>query len=160
MTSHTPSEPGEGWGREAPGSRASCGARGAQGVGRAAPERWCAEREAVRVAAAAVVAEHRAGRVAVARSAADDDDEVPVGPGWVEARRLRQLRATVRDYVEHRRDEGASMARLVPELTVLVRQVEPDAPPDAADHLLGRVVRWSIEAFYDEPALASVPRFY
>ena len=76
-------------------------------------------------------------------------------------RLLAHLRSTVTTYVIARRDEGAPIERVVPEVKCLVRESEScEGWRDPSDALLAQVVRWSIEAYDDEPSLPHVPRFY
>jgi len=72
-----------------------------------------------------------------------------------------QLRASVVDYVGELRGEGMPVERTIEEVVGLVRDAEGVAwRAEASDPLLTRVVRWSIEAYYDDPALQGVPRFF
>jgi hypothetical protein len=72
-----------------------------------------------------------------------------------------QLRASVVDYVGALRVAGMPVERTIEEVVGLVRDAEGVTwRGESSDPLLTNVVRWSIEAYYDDPALAGVPRFF
>lgn len=72
-----------------------------------------------------------------------------------------ELRASVAEYVDELRGAGLPVERTLEKVVDLVRDAEGAAwRDDAADPLLTHVVRWSIEAYYDDPALRGVPRFF
>ncbi len=72
-----------------------------------------------------------------------------------------QLQASVADYVGELRGAGVPVERTLEKVVDLVRDAEGGAwGADASDPLLTQVVRWSIEAYYDDPALRGVPRFF
>jgi hypothetical protein len=75
---------------------------------------------------------------------------------------LQRLRCMVVDYVAARRAQGLPVEQVLRELKRLVRDAESDlgAPSSAAAATGAEMVRWSIEAYYDEPALRGAPRFY
>jgi len=72
-----------------------------------------------------------------------------------------QLRASVVDYVGELRGAGLPVERTIEEVVGLVRDAEGvTGRTESTDPLLSNVVRWSIEAYYDDPALDGVPRFF
>jgi hypothetical protein len=72
-----------------------------------------------------------------------------------------QLRASVVGYVDELRGEGVPVERTLEKVVRLVRDAEGEGwRGDTTDPLLTHVVRWSIEAYYDDPALRGVPRFF
>jgi len=72
-----------------------------------------------------------------------------------------QLRASVTDYVGALRTVGVPVERTLEKVQGIVREVEAgEGWADASDALMTHVVRWSIEAYYDDPALQGVPRFF
>jgi hypothetical protein len=74
---------------------------------------------------------------------------------------LQEAQAHVVRYVSRRRNEGASIERLQAELHLLVRDATSyDGRLDRTETLTQAVVRWAVSAYYDEPALRHVPRFY
>ncbi|MGZ8377023.1 MAG: hypothetical protein ACXW61_06730 [Gemmatirosa sp.] len=74
---------------------------------------------------------------------------------------LAQLRWIATRYAQARRAARLPIERLLPEVKGVVREVEStEGWHDPADALMAQVVRWTIEAYYDEPALQHVPRFY
>jgi hypothetical protein len=126
-------------------------------LGDGAPAAWAITQAVTRAshARAAVV---RASPVRLAQR-----DELPAvhesSPELV--RLLEQLRATVTSYVERRRGAGAPVERVLPEVKALVRAAEPCIEwPYERGVFTARVVRWAIEAYYDQPELRHVPRFY
>jgi hypothetical protein len=70
---------------------------------------------------------------------------------------LDQLRATLTRYVGERRDAGAPVERVLPEVKGLVREAAAREAAaralwvDTADALVAQVVRWTIAAYYDQP---------
>ena len=71
------------------------------------------------------------------------------------------LRASVADYVGTLRTGGVPVERTLEKVQWIVREVEAgEGWADATDALMTHVVRWSIEAYYDDPALRGVPRFF
>jgi hypothetical protein len=71
------------------------------------------------------------------------------------------LRASVADYVGTLRTDGVPVERTLEKVQWIVREVEAgEGWADATDALMTHVVRWSIEAYYDDPALRGVPRFF
>jgi hypothetical protein len=73
----------------------------------------------------------------------------------------RHLRASVADYVGTLRTRGMPVERTLEKVQWLVREVEAgEGWADATDAVMTHVVRWSIEAYYDDPALRGVPRFF
>lgn len=74
---------------------------------------------------------------------------------------LNHLRSTVAAYVSGRRAEGAAIERVLPEVKCLVREAAScEQWHDPADTLMAQVVRWTIDAYYEQPELEHVPRFY
>jgi hypothetical protein len=74
---------------------------------------------------------------------------------------LAHLQSTVVRYVHERRAEGAAVERVIPEIKELVREAAShEGWVDPAGALTAQVVRWAIEAYYDQPELAHAPRFY
>ena len=72
-----------------------------------------------------------------------------------------QLRASVADLVGELRGAGVPVERTIEEIVGLVRDAEGVTwRAESSDPLLARVMRWSIEAYYDDPALRGVPRFF
>jgi hypothetical protein len=101
-----------------------------------------------------------AGRAASTRGPLADP-EVLDAPSAELVRRLAHLRSTIDRYVRERREAGLSVERVVGEVRCLVRETEScEAWRDPADTLMAQAVRWTIEAYYDDPELAHVPRFY
>ena len=50
---------------------------------------------------------------------------------------------------------------MIPEMQELVREATArEGWCDPTDTLMAQVVRWTIAAYYDDPELAHVPRFY
>jgi hypothetical protein len=77
------------------------------------------------------------------------------------ARLLAMVRTEVTRYVVARRGVGAPIERVLPEVKCLVRASQVyERWDDPRDTLMTQVVHWVIGAYYDEPALAHVPRFY
>ena len=71
-----------------------------------------------------------------------------------------RMSAVIR-FAHERRDLGTPVERLVPEVKGLVREATAcEGWCDPTDTLMAQVVRWAIAAYYDDPALAHVPRFY
>jgi hypothetical protein len=71
------------------------------------------------------------------------------------------LRASVADYVGALRTGGVPVERTLEKVRGIVREVQAgEGWADASDALMTHVVRWSIEAYYDDPALRGVPRFF
>jgi hypothetical protein len=76
-------------------------------------------------------------------------------------RLLGHLRSTLGRYVRQRREAGLPVERVLPEVKGLVREASALAGWfDPADTLMAQVVRWTITAYYGDPELAHVPRFY
>ncbi len=74
---------------------------------------------------------------------------------------LAQLRSAVTHHVCGRRADGVPLERVLAELSGLVERAELlEGSPDELGVLLGQVRRWSLDAYYDEPALQNAPRFY
>lgn len=97
-------------------------------------------------------------RAADVLAAPGDGEPEPAGEL---ARLVAHLQSTVTSYVRERRREGVPVERVIPEVKCLVREAEScEGWRDPADTLMAQVVRWSIQAYYDEPALQHVPRFY
>jgi hypothetical protein len=72
-----------------------------------------------------------------------------------------QLRASVTDYVDGLRRGGLPVERTLEKVQLIVREVEAgEGWDDAGGAIMSHVVRWSIEAYYDDPALRGVPRFF
>lgn len=107
-----------------------------------------------RVVLAAVQEASRRGPLADAGGTLD-------APSAELVRLLGHLRSAVDDHVRERREAGLPVERVLREVKGHVR----DASAlrgwfDPADSLMARAVRWTIMAYYDEPELAHVPRFY
>ena len=119
-------------------------------------------REAVRQAVAQAVVQEARTRLADARRFGTAEGGEALDAPSPELRRLLgQLRSTVTAYVLARRTAGVPIERVVPEAKCLVREAEScEAWRDPSDVLLSQVVRWGIEAYYDDPSLQQVPRFY
>jgi hypothetical protein len=131
-------------------------------------------REAVRLAAAEAVTQEVHDRVAglrrvgaadvavdVAVDAAATPGEPVEGPSPELVRLLAHLRSAVTRYAQERRDAGAAVERIVPEVKCLVREAAScEGWFDPGDSLMAQVVRWTIMAYYDQPELAHAPRFY
>jgi hypothetical protein len=122
-------------------------------------------REAVRQVVTETVMRQANARVASARhgasSAALVPEEPTEAPSGELVRRLAHLRSTLTRYVSERRDAGIPVERVLPEVKALVREAATAEPwSDPADALMGQVVRWTITAYYDQPELDHVPRFY
>ena len=92
----------------------------------------------------------------VAREAAVERlSDVAIRPG------LLEFRAEVARLARDRRTEGVGVERVIPEVRRLARAAASAAGvDDAADAVVVQAVRWSIEAYFDEPELRHVPRFY
>lgn len=74
---------------------------------------------------------------------------------------LAQLRASVAAYVCRLRDDGVPPERAIAGVKAVVQEARsPDGRLAGPDQLMAQVVRWSIEAYYDEPALRGSPRFF
>jgi len=76
-------------------------------------------------------------------------------------RELEKLHATVVQHVSARRDAGVPVERVLVEAKGLARRVSvrrKTVPTD--DGVMTRVVGWTITAYFDDPALRNVPRFY
>lgn len=127
-------------------------------------------REAVRLAAAEAVTQEvhdrvaglgRLGPTGVAAADATPAEGPAEGPSPELVRLLAHLRSTVTRYVRERRDGGAPVERIVPEVKCLVREAAScEGWLDPGDTLTAQVVRWAITAYFDQPELAHVPRFY
>ncbi len=91
------------------------------------------------------------GAVALARAGAGDA-AVTAAPSPALVGHLGHLRATLTRYVGERRDAGAPVERVLPEVKGLVREAAArELWLDTADALMGQVVRWTITAYYDHP---------
>jgi hypothetical protein len=120
-------------------------------------------REAVRVAARHAVGEAvtlggRESATGLTRAGTGDAgaeaDPSPALVGY-----LGHLRATVTRYVGERRDAGAPVERVLPEVKALVREAATrELWFDTADALVRQVVRWTITAYYDHPSPSDGPR--
>lgn len=109
---------------------------------------------------AALTREAREGAAARRARWRDDLPTAPAPPAEP-ARRPDALRAVVRRYTRERRASGVSVERLLPEVKGLVREAETAAGwHDVDESLMTRVVRWTIDAYYDDATLQHVPRFY
>jgi hypothetical protein len=76
-------------------------------------------------------------------------------------RLLGHLQSTVTRFVHERREAGAAVERVIPEVKGLVREAAScEGWVDPADTLTAQVVRWTITAYHDEPELAHGPLFY
>lgn len=76
----------------------------------------------------------------------------PEQPSADLARLLGHLRTTVARYVGDRRQAGAPIQRVLPEVKGLVREaVAYEAWYDPAEALMQQVVGWTIAAYYAEP---------
>jgi hypothetical protein len=76
-------------------------------------------------------------------------------------RLLDHLRTTLTRYAGDRRDAGAPVERVIAEVKGLVWQAAAlEGWGDPTSALMAQAVRWTISAYYDEPALQHVPRFY
>ena len=74
---------------------------------------------------------------------------------------LSRLRTQLTRYVARRRAAGVPIERVLPEVKCLVRESQSvERWADPAGTLMAQIVRWSITAYYDEPELRHVPRFY
>lgn len=74
---------------------------------------------------------------------------------------VARLRAVIAAYVAERRTAGAGLERVLPEVRDIVRDAElAEGWPDELGVLMAQVVRWTIEAYVDDPELRDVPRFY
>jgi hypothetical protein len=94
-------------------------------------------------------------RRAVRRAAQDQEPSAEL------VRLLAQLRASITVHVCRLRDEGVPPERMLPQVKVLVRETMASEDwQDPSDTLLAQVVRWSIEAYYDEPELRGSPCFF
>ena len=123
-------------------------------------------REAVRRAAVEAVT-HRAHERVVELPALGSADDRTVREGTFEepspelVRLLAHLRSAVTRYTHERRDAGAPVERVVPEVKGLVREATAcERWCDPADTLTAQVVRWAIAAYYDDPEMVHAPRFY
>ena len=77
------------------------------------------------------------------------------------ARHRPRLRASVSAFVGELRGAGVPVERTIEKVIDLVRDADGTIQSaDAADPLLTDVVRIGIEAYYDDPALRGVPRFF
>ena len=74
---------------------------------------------------------------------------------------LTRLRTQLTRYVSRRRAAGVPIERVLPEVKCLVRESQSvERWADPAGTLMAQIVRMSITAYYDEPELRHVPRFY
>jgi hypothetical protein len=75
--------------------------------------------------------------------------------------RLAELRASVGLYVARLRAEGLPPERVLACVKTVVWESEsPRGSLAASNELMAQVVRWTIEAYFDEPALEGSPRFF
>jgi hypothetical protein len=103
-----------------------------------------------------VTTEGRAPQASAARGSAAVD-----APSAELVQLLAHLWSTVVGYVHERRDEGVPVERVIPEVKGLVREAAVEEPwVDPAGILTERVIRWAIDAYFDEPELGHVPRVY
>jgi hypothetical protein len=64
-------------------------------------------------------------------------------------------------YTCERREDDVPIERVVPEVKDFVREATLyEGWPELSGALMERAVRWSIEAYYGQPELTHVPRFY
>jgi hypothetical protein len=118
-------------------------------------------REAVRRTVTAAGEEARARVADAQRSGSTRRIEALDDPSPELRALLERMHSTVVGYVCVRRDQGVPVERVLPEVKRLVREAESSERwRDPSDLLMARAVRWSIEAYYDDPALRHVPRFY
>lgn len=76
-------------------------------------------------------------------------------------RLLARLRSTITRLAHARRDAGTPLDRVVPEVRRLVREAAArEGWAEPTDAVTARVVHWAVVAYYSEPELAHVPRFY
>ena len=119
-------------------------------------------RPAVREAVRRAAAEEARARLADARrfGSAEGSDRLAEPPPEVR-RLLARMESSVAGYVRARRAAGVTVERVLPEVKCLVREAEScEGWRDPSDALLAHAVRWSIETYYDAPALRHVPSFY
>ena len=114
-------------------------------------------REAVREAARHAVDEAATSRARESAAALSrvgaGDPAATAAPSPALVLHLGHLRATLTRYVGERRDAGAPVERVLPEVKGLVREAAArELWVDTADALMGQVVRWTITAYYDHPA--------
>jgi hypothetical protein len=87
----------------------------------------------------------------------------PVGdtaPSTALVHLLQHLRTTVAAYVASRRAEGAAIERVLPEVKCLVREAAScEQWHDPMDALMAQVVRWTIDAYYEQQHREHVPPF-
>jgi hypothetical protein len=154
----------------APAAPAAAAAAARSSLAADTPVGGTAAREAMRLAVADAVTRGARERLAdlrplgvagaVAASAAPLGDPVDA-PSPELVRRLTHLRSTVSRYARERREAGVPVERVIPEVKGLVREAASgEGWVDPAETLMAEVVRWAITAYYDEPELAHVPRFY
>ena len=85
----------------------------------------------------------------------------PVGPSPELVRLVGHLRSSLARHVARRREAGASLDRVLVEVRRLAHQaVALEGWRDASDPLVRQVVRWSIAAYYNEPAPNDGPCCY
>jgi hypothetical protein len=83
------------------------------------------------------------------------------GPSPELVRLLGELQSTVSRYTRDRRDAGAAVERVVPEVKGLVREAAAcEGWVDPGDTLTAQAVRWAIAAYYDRPQQAHGPCFF
>ena len=112
-------------------------------------------RVAVTVAATEALTQDAAERSAGSwqRPAADGSAGAPEGRSAELIRLVDHLRSTVTRYVRGRRDAGAPIERVLPEVKGLVREaVAHERWFDPAEALMAHVVGWTITAYYRAPA--------
>jgi hypothetical protein len=111
--------------------------------------------EMVRRAVARVRDAEARRRRALRRAAQDQEPSAEL------VRLLAQLRASITVHVGRLRDDGVPPERMLPQVKVLVQEtMAAEGWQDPSNTLLAQVVRWSIEAYYDEPELRGSPRFF
>jgi hypothetical protein len=118
-------------------------------------------RDAVRHAVEQEIRERERARMGPAAAASPPPPIGDAAPSTALAHLLQHLQSTVATYVACRRAEGTAIERVLPEVKCLVREAAScEQWHDPADSLMAQVVRWTIDAYYDQPDLEHVPRFY
>jgi hypothetical protein len=113
-----------------------------------------AAQSAIRNAATRAVTRDAAEREAIERRPVATGDAAPARQTSADLTGLlEQLRTAVVCYVGERREAGAPIQRVLPEVKALVREaVAYEGWHDPAAALMPQVVGWTIAAFYDAPA--------